>query len=75
MDEGLLIVAVVAVILAAICRRFGLSAPLVLVVVGLGLGWIPGLPEFTLEPELVLYAVLPPLLYSAALDSLSLIHI
>lgn len=69
MDEGLLIVAVVAVILAAICRRFGLSAPLVLVVVGLGLGWIPGLPEFTLDPELVLFAVLPPLLYSAALDS------
>lgn len=69
MNEGLLVVAVVAVIVSALCRRFGMSAPLVLVVVGLGVGWIPGLPEFTLDPELVLFAILPPLLYSAALDS------
>jgi monovalent cation/hydrogen antiporter len=68
-NEGLLIVAVVAVIVSALCRRYGLSGPLVLVVVGLGVGWIPGLPEFTLEPELVLFAILPPLLYSAAQDS------
>ncbi|ORM37295.1 Na+/H+ antiporter [Williamsia sp. 1135] len=69
MNEGLLIVAVVAVIVSALCRRYGLSGPLVLVVVGLGVGWIPGLPDLTLEPELVLFAILPPLLYSAAQDS------
>ncbi|MGC5257333.1 Na+/H+ antiporter [Gordonia sp. DT218] len=69
MSASLLLVAVVAVILAALCRRYGLSAPLILVLVGLGIGWIPGTPEVMLEPELVLFLILPPLLYSAAQES------
>lgn len=40
-----------------------------LVTVGLAMGWIPGLPTPELEPELVLYLILPPLLYSAAQES------
>src|SRR5215203_5136225 len=39
---------------------------LLLVVGGLGLGFIPGIPEFELPPDLVLVAVLPPLLYGTA---------
>ncbi|MFW0797519.1 Na+/H+ antiporter [Gordonia sp. CPCC 205515] len=69
MSASLLLVAVVAVLIAALCRRYGLSAPLILVVVGLGLAWIPGTPEVMLEPDLVLFLILPPLLYSAAQDS------
>ncbi len=40
--------------------------PVMLVVGGLGLGFVPGVPEVELAPELVLLAFLPPLLYSAA---------
>lgn len=40
-----------------------------LVTVGLAMGWIPGLPTPELEPELVLYLILPPLLYSTAQES------
>ena len=40
--------------------------PILLVLGGLALGFIPGVPELTLPPELVLVGVLPPLLYSAA---------
>ncbi|GAB91120.1 Na+/H+ antiporter [Gordonia rhizosphera] len=69
MSASLLLVAVVALIVAALCRRYGLSAPLILVVVGLAIGWIPGTPEVELEPELVLFLILPPLLYSAAQES------
>ncbi|MGV9712995.1 Na+/H+ antiporter [Gordonia sp. NPDC003424] len=69
MSASLLLVAVVAVLIAALCRRYNLSAPLILVVVGLGLAWIPGTPDVALEPELVLFLILPPLLYSAAQDS------
>ncbi|AZG47830.1 Na+/H+ antiporter [Gordonia insulae] len=69
MSASLLLVAVVAVIVAALCRRYGLSAPLILVLVGLGIGWIPGTPEVELDPEIVLFLILPPLLYSAAQDS------
>src|SRR3954471_22367827 len=40
--------------------------PILLVVGGLAVGFIPGIPEVELEPEVVLVALLPPLLYSAA---------
>jgi CPA1 family monovalent cation:H+ antiporter len=40
--------------------------PIVLVLGGLGLGLIPGIPEVELDPDLVLLIFLPPLLYSGA---------
>lgn len=68
----LLVVLVVAVAVAALAQRFSVSAPLVLVVVGLGLSFVPGIPAVPLDSDLVLFLVLPPLLYSAALDSSAL---
>jgi CPA1 family monovalent cation:H+ antiporter len=45
----------------------GRFAPAVLLVCGgLLLGFVPGLPRLELPPDLVLVAILPPLLYSAA---------
>ncbi|MDQ3406111.1 MAG: Na+/H+ antiporter [Actinomycetota bacterium] len=58
-----------ALAVTAFARRVDWPSPLVLVAVGLGVSFIPGVPEFRLEPELVLVLVLAPLLYSAALDS------
>ncbi|WP_018177910.1 Na+/H+ antiporter [Jongsikchunia kroppenstedtii] len=69
MNTGLLMAAVIALITAAPARRYGAPAPLLLVLVGLGIAWIPGLPSTTLDPDFVLFIVLPPLLYAAALDS------
>ena len=40
--------------------------PILMVLGGLVLSFVPGLPDFHLPPELVLVAFLPPLLYSAA---------
>ena len=54
---------------AGLARRFRLSAPLLLVAVGLVVAYIPGVPDYTLDPELVLPLVMPPLLYTSALDS------
>jgi monovalent cation/hydrogen antiporter len=54
---------------AALARRLGFVAPLVLLVAGLGISYIPGIPEIHLEPELVLIGILPPLLYVAALQT------
>ncbi|SBT37850.1 Na+/H+ antiporter [Micromonospora auratinigra] len=54
---------------AALARRFGLLAPILLVVVGLGLSFVPGLPQVRLDPELVLVGILPPLLWVAALET------
>lgn len=52
--------------LAAVARAANVPYPIVLVVGGLVLGFVPGLPEVELAPELVLVIFLPPLLYSAA---------
>ena len=52
--------------LAAAARAVDIPYPIVLVAGGLVLGFVPGLPEVALEPDLVLVIFLPPLLYSAA---------
>lgn len=60
---------VAAVLITALARHRRLSAPLVLVIAGLLVGLIPAMPEITLEPSLVLFVILPPLLWSAGLES------
>ncbi|WP_371614439.1 cation:proton antiporter [Streptomyces sp. NBC_00454] len=56
------------VAVAAFSKRLGLAAPLSLVVVGLALSFVPGVPALAIDPEWVLAGVLPPLLYSAAVN-------
>ena len=58
----------VIVTVAAFSKRLGIAAPLTLVVVGLGLSYVPGLPTFTVPHEVILMGVLPPLLYAAAVN-------
>jgi CPA1 family monovalent cation:H+ antiporter len=50
-------------VLAPVLR---LPLPILLVAGGIGLGFVPGLPNVVLAPDIVLVAVLPPLLYSGA---------
>ncbi|MDL5203746.1 Na+/H+ antiporter [Streptomyces sp. ALI-76-A] len=54
---------------AAAARRTPVPAPLLLVAAGLAISYVPGVPEYTLDPHVVLPLVLPPLLYTAATDS------
>ncbi|MGW4437875.1 Na+/H+ antiporter [Streptomyces sp. NPDC004596] len=54
---------------AGAARRTPLPAPLLLVAVGLAVSYIPGVPDYRLDPEVVLPLVLPPLLYTSASDS------
>ena len=61
--------AVVIVAVSAFANRFGMSPPLLLIVVGLGLSFMPFVPDYVLSPELVLVGILPPLLYSAAYNT------
>jgi Na+/H+ antiporter len=44
-------------------RRIRVPYPVLLLIGGLVLGLIPGLPRFELDPEIVFFVVLPPLLY------------
>jgi CPA1 family monovalent cation:H+ antiporter len=69
MDYALVAVlgVVVVVVTAAFSRKLGVAAPLLLVLVGIGYSFIPGVPEIEIEPDLILMGVLPPLLYAAAI--------
>jgi monovalent cation/hydrogen antiporter len=58
------VISIVAV--AAFSARIGVATPLLLVVVGIALSFLPGLPAIEPNPEWILAGVLPPLLYSTA---------
>jgi Na+/H+ antiporter len=66
--EELVLLAVLVAItgLTALAPLLRVPYPILLVLGGLALGFIPGIPTVTLPPELVLVGVLPPLLYSAS---------
>src|SRR6476619_1656270 len=67
----LILVGIVATVIAVagICSRFDLPAPLVLIVVGVVGSYLPFVPDIALEPEVVLFGLLPPLLYAAAIQT------
>jgi len=56
-----------AVLLVGVGDRLRLPWPALMLVLGVGVAFVPGLPDrFDLEPELILPLFLPPLLYAAA---------
>ena len=70
MELAALVVAIVlVVILVSRVTPSAIPAPIALLVVGAVLSFVPGVPEVRLSSELVLYGLLPPLLYAAALST------
>jgi Na+/H+ antiporter len=61
--------AAVVIVVVGFCRRYDLPAPLLLVAIGAGASYLPFVPEVHLTEEVVLVGLLPPLLYSAALQT------
>jgi monovalent cation/hydrogen antiporter len=61
-----LVLLLVVVIFAALARKLETPYPIVLVIAGLLLGFIPGTPKTPLNPDVIFLLVLPPLLYAAA---------
>lgn len=69
--DALPLVALVAAsaAMAGLARRTPVPAPLFLVAMGLIASYVPGVPTYTLDAHIVLPLLLPPLLYTAAVDS------
>ncbi len=65
--EVLLFLVLCATALGWLARRAGLPYPVALVLGGGILGFVPGLPQLALDPQVLLVIVLPPILYQAAL--------
>jgi len=58
---------VVTVTITGFTGRVGWSAPIALILVGTLVSLVPGVPQIGIDPELVLYGVIPPLLFAAAI--------
>jgi CPA1 family monovalent cation:H+ antiporter len=52
--------------LSILSTKLKISYPILLVIAGLIIGFVPGMPSITLDPEIVFLIFLPPLLYFAA---------
>ena len=50
----------------ALAQRLQVPYPIVLVVAGALLGFVPGIPRIALDPDTIFFVILPPLLYTAA---------
>ena len=71
MELATTVVAIVLVVIlvSRVVATLGVPAPIALLVVGAVLSFVPPVPELTLSSDLVLYGLLPPLLYAAALST------
>src|SRR6185436_15782837 len=61
----ILVLAVVAAV-AVVANRLKVPPPILLVLMGILVACVPGLPPVELAPELVLLLVLPPVIYTSA---------
>lgn len=59
----LAVIAVAVLVFVTIANRLNVAYPIVLVLGGIALGYIPGLPNLEMPPDVVLLIFLPPLLY------------
>src|SRR5262244_3087607 len=66
--QVLLVLLAVLVAAAVIARRLNTAPSIVLVIAGVALALVPGLPPIELAPELVLLVIPPPLIYSAGVS-------
>ncbi len=71
MDQLLETVALIVgvAVLSAVADRLRVLPPILLVVAGVALSYVPGVPAYDLDPEIVLVFFLPPLVYAAAIGT------
>ena len=63
--ETLLLMLAILAAAAIFAQRLKTAPSIILMIAGIGMALVPGLPTITLAPQLVLLVILPPLLYSA----------
>ncbi len=68
MEDFKIVVLIMAILisLTAIANKRKLPFPVLLLIAGLIIGFIPGLPELAMDPHVIFVIIIPPLLYDAA---------
>jgi len=67
-QDGIVVIGLLAAVAAMLAAApvLRIPYPILLVLGGLAIGLVPGMPNVELKPELIFFGVLPPLLYGAA---------
>jgi len=70
MEYMVIAVLAVAIVIAlsTVSDRLGIAPPLILMLVGVGISFLPFMRDFAPDPEWILAGILPPLLYAAAIS-------
>jgi CPA1 family monovalent cation:H+ antiporter len=69
-DIGPVVLLIVGVVVVnGLAGRIRMPAPILLVIVGLAVSFLPGVPDVQVDPEIILTVLIPPLLYAAATES------
>lgn len=70
MEDYSVVIIIMAVMigLSAIADKIKLPYPILLITAGIGIGFIPSMPEVQINPEVIFLIFLPPLLYDAAFN-------
>lgn len=70
MENYSIVIIIMAVMLAlsALADKIRIPNPVLLIVAGIGIGFIPSIPHVELDPEVIFLIFLPPLLYDAAFN-------
>lgn len=69
LEVAAIISVILVVVATALAPRLGVATPLLLTGLGFGLSMLPWIDSFIVNPEWILAGVLPPLLYSAAVNT------
>jgi CPA1 family monovalent cation:H+ antiporter len=64
--EFVLSLLIAVAVLVTVARRLRVAYPIFLVLGGLAIGFVPGLPRVQVDPELIFLLVLPPIVYIAS---------
>ncbi|HSF98590.1 MAG TPA: cation:proton antiporter, partial [Ornithinibacter sp.] len=67
--SAIVAIVLVVIVVSRVTAPVGIPTPIALLLVGAALSFVPAVPQLTLSSDLVLYGLLPPLLYAAALST------
>ena len=67
--SAIVAIVLVVIVVSRVTAPIGVPTPIALLLVGAALSFVPAVPQLTLSSDLVLYGLLPPLLYAAALST------
>lgn len=64
----ILVIMALMIVVSGIAEKLRIAVPVLLLLTGIGIGFVPAMPDIALNPEIIMLLFLPPLLYDAAFN-------